>query len=54
MFYNNRDVYNFFDTVPDSFLGWMKTYYRVTLFTLACIVFTLVMALIKYVYLNNL
>ena len=53
IFYKNNEVYNFFDAVPDALYGWMKIYYRVTLFTLICIAFTFLMALIKYIYLNN-
>lgn len=52
MFYKNREVYNFFDTVPDNLFKWMKVYYKITLFTLACIAFTFLMVLIKYISLN--
>ena len=52
MFYKNREVYDFFDTVPDNLSKWMKVYYRITLFTLACIAFTFLMVLMKYISLN--
>lgn len=52
MFYKNCEVYNLFDDVPDNLSKWMKVYYRLTLFTLACIAFTFLMVLAKLIYLT--
>lgn len=49
MFYKNPNVYTVFDDIPESLSGWMKAYYRVTLFALFCLLFALMMGLMKYI-----
>lgn len=52
MYYNGKDVYDFFDDIPDELSGWLSVYYKTILLSILCMLMIVVMAFIKYIYIS--
>jgi len=49
MWNDNKEVYNFFDSIPGDLYSWMHGYYRITLLCIGSCAFVFLMVLAKFV-----